>query len=87
VVVVGVSPACRSTLVSFLAVFSIPPIPGPGYEYIGPSDSFDESDTCKCNTVTYSLLSACASCQGGTWLMYHHSSYCTFVNPHSHIRH
>ncbi|KZV73402.1 hypothetical protein PENSPDRAFT_296670 [Peniophora sp. CONT] len=35
--------------------------------YGGPTD---DSDPCECNTVFYSLISACAGCQGGTWDQY-----------------
>ncbi|KAN0119095.1 hypothetical protein V8E52_004542 [Russula decolorans] len=41
----------------------------PGYHYTGPSD-YDDSDLCKCNTVTYSLLSACVACQEEEWISY-----------------
>ncbi|KAN0119069.1 hypothetical protein V8E52_004516 [Russula decolorans] len=37
--------------------------------YTGPSD-YDDSDLCKCNTVTYSLLSACVACQEEEWISY-----------------
>jgi len=35
--------------------------------YIGPTGPDDASDTCKCSTVVYSLMSACSACQGGLW--------------------
>src|SRR5712691_3274444 len=53
---------------SSLAAFTVPQLP-PGYEYSGPSGNGD-SDLCKCNTVTYSLLSACDACQGEQWISY-----------------
>jgi hypothetical protein len=56
---------CR--LISFPA-FSIKAL-APGYHYTGPSD-YDDSDLCKCNTVTYSLLSACVACQEEEWISY-----------------
>ncbi|KAH9973130.1 hypothetical protein BGW80DRAFT_1560735 [Lactifluus volemus] len=43
----------------------IPAIP-PGYSYSGPR--VNDGITCKCSTVVYSLLSACAACQGGSWI-------------------
>jgi len=46
--------------------FAVPPL-APGYEYTGPSGNGD-ADLCKCNTVTYSLLSACDACQGELWV-------------------
>ncbi|KAI0245120.1 hypothetical protein BJV78DRAFT_1268149, partial [Lactifluus subvellereus] len=39
--------------------------PESGWSYIGPS-GVDDGDLCKCNTVTYSLLSACDACQQET---------------------
>jgi hypothetical protein len=56
---------CR--LVSF-AAFTVPALP-PGYEYSGP-DVPDGTDLCECNTVVYSLLSACDACQGSDWFKY-----------------
>ena len=41
----------------------------PGYHYTGPSE-YDDTDMCSCNTVTYSLLSACVACQGEEWISY-----------------
>jgi hypothetical protein len=45
---------------------------GPGQWY--PASTYsqveDHSDGCACNTVVYSLLSACGACQGGRWLTY-----------------
>ena len=51
---------------SSLAVFTVPVLPF-GYEYGGPSGS-DDSDLCKCNTVTYALISACDACQQEPWI-------------------
>jgi hypothetical protein len=47
--------------------FSVPALQ-PGYEYTGPS--IDDYNLCKCNTVVYSLLSACDACQGAEWISY-----------------
>ncbi|KAF8491361.1 hypothetical protein F5888DRAFT_1736754 [Russula emetica] len=55
----------------------------PGNHYTGPSD-YEDTDLCKCNTVTYSLLSACVACQGEEWISwpkYMHN--CTKVLPSS----
>ena len=41
----------------------------PGYSYTGPS-GVDDSNLCKCNTVAYSLISACDACQGAQWITY-----------------
>ncbi|KAI6128276.1 hypothetical protein EDD17DRAFT_846712 [Pisolithus thermaeus] len=38
----------------------------PGNEYSCPSGN--NANACTCNTVTYSLLSACAACQNGTYV-------------------
>ncbi|KAL0066468.1 hypothetical protein AAF712_006511 [Marasmius tenuissimus] len=35
-----------------------------GHQYLGPS--IDAANSCECNTVTYSLMSACGLCQNGT---------------------
>lgn len=43
--------------------FTIPQL-APGNHYTGPSGN----DLCQCNTVIYSLISACAGCQNGTWM-------------------
>jgi len=65
--------------------YTIDPLPA-GYHYVPDSHS---TDTCLCNTVAYSLLSACEGCQGGVWDTYlTYSSNCTtllgagnFPNP------
>ncbi len=55
---------------SSLAAFTVSTLPW-GYEYSGPDGSSgDDSDLCKCNTVTYSLLSACDLCQGEWFISY-----------------
>ncbi|KAI0032210.1 hypothetical protein K488DRAFT_86078 [Vararia minispora EC-137] len=39
--------------------------------YTGPSAANnDTTDLCKCNSVFYSLISACGGCQGGSWVPY-----------------
>jgi len=53
----------------------------PGGMYIGPS-SPDSWAWCKCSTVAYSLVSACGSCQGGSWYTWpQYSTNCTSI-PH-----
>ncbi|KAH9955186.1 hypothetical protein BGW80DRAFT_375934 [Lactifluus volemus] len=46
---------------------SIPPL-SPGSTYSGTTGSSYDGPTCMCSTVVYSLLSACAACQGGSWI-------------------
>ncbi|KAI0246209.1 hypothetical protein BJV78DRAFT_1256868, partial [Lactifluus subvellereus] len=48
--------------------FSIAPLDS-GYSYTGPS-GVDDGNLCKCNTVTYSLISACDACQSETWITF-----------------
>ncbi|KAF8477806.1 hypothetical protein DFH94DRAFT_855025 [Russula ochroleuca] len=51
----------------------------PGNAYSGPSGS-DDSNLCKCNTIAYSLLSACDACQGAEWISWtEYISNCTEV--------
>jgi len=47
-------------------VFTIPDLL-PGDSYIGPTGPSDAGDLCKCNTVVYSLMSACDACQDALW--------------------
>lgn len=55
--------------------FTLPPL-GNGYAY-GPTLG---TDPCVCNTVTYSLLSACQGCQGDKWFTYSaFTTNCTMV--------
>jgi hypothetical protein len=54
-------------LITFVA-FTIDALP-PGYMYYGPNGA-DDSNLCKCNTVAYSLMSACGGCQGAEWVTY-----------------
>jgi hypothetical protein len=59
--------------------FTINALPGPSYSYSGPSGS-DDTDLCKCNTIAYSLLSACDACQGAEWISWAEYKYnCTTV--------
>ncbi|KAI0247545.1 hypothetical protein BJV78DRAFT_909637 [Lactifluus subvellereus] len=62
-------------------VFTIPPLP-PGDSYTGPTGPGDAADLCKCNTVVYSLMSACDACQGAMWLPWETwTRNCTAVDP------
>ncbi|KAI0064538.1 hypothetical protein BV25DRAFT_1989821 [Artomyces pyxidatus] len=55
----------------------------PDHEYTGPSGP-DDGDMCKCNTVAYSLISACDACQGAAWIQWSEWSLnCTSVAPPS----
>ncbi|KAI9508314.1 hypothetical protein F5148DRAFT_1284250 [Russula earlei] len=52
-----------------------------GNHYTGPSGS-DATDMCECNSVFYSLLSACSGCQKGIWIPYGQwSENCSAVEP------
>jgi hypothetical protein len=64
------------------AEFTIPQLVA-GNHYSGPSDS-SVTDTCECNTVYYSLISACAGCQRGIWLSYalYQASPALFIVTH-----
>jgi hypothetical protein len=59
-----------TTLVSSpLVAFTLSPIVG-DQEYRGPHGGSDNRNLCLCNTLIYSLISACGGCQGGTWQPY-----------------
>ncbi|KAH9014362.1 hypothetical protein EDB83DRAFT_2321509 [Lactarius deliciosus] len=56
----------------------------PGSSYTGPSNDTDDVNPCKCNTVTYNLISACDACQGSTWKTWSEYSFnCTSTLPPS----
>ena len=55
-------------LLSFSA-YTVPSLQ-PGYHYIGPTGGAQAGDLCVCNTITYSLMSACDGCQGSDWIAY-----------------
>ncbi|KAH9961981.1 hypothetical protein BC827DRAFT_1383744 [Russula dissimulans] len=44
-----------------------------GHSYFGPL--YGESTSCQCNTVVYSLVSACGACQGSTWITWSQWSF------------
>ncbi|KZV73404.1 hypothetical protein PENSPDRAFT_682885 [Peniophora sp. CONT] len=69
--------ACNNGVANITALID----PEGGSVYTGPS-GIDNGDICKCNTVGYSIISACAGCQGGSWLPY--SAFvqnCTATSP------
>ncbi|KAF8477808.1 hypothetical protein DFH94DRAFT_755939 [Russula ochroleuca] len=49
--------------------FDISPLLDTKHSYTGPSGN-DDSDLCKCNTIAYSLISACDACQGSEWISF-----------------
>ena len=63
-----------------LAGYSMNPLQ-PGYGYTGPTGAtaVNVSNICKCNTVTYSLLSACDACQGIYWFRFDFHAH--FLKP------
>ncbi|KAH9995304.1 hypothetical protein BJV77DRAFT_239913 [Russula vinacea] len=62
--------------------FTIEPLQ-PGDMYRGPQGE-DDANLCKCSTVGYSLISACAGCQGGRWVGWlEFSINCTKILPPS----
>ncbi|KAH9970053.1 hypothetical protein BJV74DRAFT_867515 [Russula compacta] len=64
--------------------FTINPLPAPGYVYSGPTEAFDDGNMCKCNTISYSLISACDACQGSSWTSWtEYSVNCTKPLPPS----
>ena len=64
---VCLAPASLVVLISF-AAFTVDALPA-GYHYAGPTTS-QATDLCQCNTVAYSLLSACDACQGADFVSY-----------------
>jgi len=62
--------------------FTIQQIPEKGH-CDGPTKS-DAGDICRCNSVYYSLISACVGCQKGVWISYEQwHANCTNVSPMS----
>jgi hypothetical protein len=52
------------------AAWTIDPLQ-PGFHYLGPNGIDDGNfQLCMCNTVVYSLLSACDACQSEPWVSY-----------------
>jgi hypothetical protein len=58
----------RGNLADTSPEFTIPQL-AQGNHYTGPSGS-DAGDICRCNSVYYSLISACIGCQKGIWISY-----------------
>jgi hypothetical protein len=52
------------------AEYSLKSLPT-GYKYTGAYGNAD-ADLCYCNTVAYSLFSACGACQGQEWVVCGH---------------
>ncbi|EKM82551.1 hypothetical protein AGABI1DRAFT_125014 [Agaricus bisporus var. burnettii JB137-S8] len=51
-----------------------------GFSYIGPTQL--NQNSCRCSTVYYSLLSACAACQGEQWINWTiYKANCSAVYP------
>ena len=66
----GLTVCWKWLMIAVYAVFKLPALP-PDFVYYGPSNYTTEGDVdCICNTVFYSLLSACAYCQGRDWIPY-----------------
>ncbi|KAJ4497937.1 hypothetical protein C8R41DRAFT_916962 [Lentinula lateritia] len=65
--------------------YKVVALPDIDTEYLGPS--IDAANPCQCNTVVYSLMSACALCQNGTtitwseWITNCAPIYTTFPKP------
>ncbi|KXN92203.1 hypothetical protein AN958_08656 [Leucoagaricus sp. SymC.cos] len=58
-------------------VFTLTPLE-PGFVYLGPSKITQNS--CRCSSVYYSMLSACAACQDSNWLDWNqYDGNCTTV--------
>jgi len=72
-----------ATLVStcYGGTFSFAPLPF-SWKYSGPPSG--QSNLCQCNTVVYSLISACGGCQGSSWISWPQWSYnCSSTAPPS----
>ena len=59
---------CMGIALSSTAVWTFEPLPT-GYHYGGPNDYW-RTDLCMCNSILYSLVSACDACQGDPWSTY-----------------
>lgn len=60
----------------------------PGLSPGGTYGDASKIDLCECNTVVYSLLSACEACQGGKWPYYkEYVKYCDKVLPPTRFPH
>ena len=71
---------CNSCRLASFSAFTINALT-PGYSYMGPdAGTIDASNMCKCNTITYSLISACDACQGAEWTRYDYSHRCYLLD-------
>jgi len=78
--VVSVYHACTSLAVSSLIAFTVYTLT-PGSIYGGPS-GIDIFNLCKCNTIVYSLMSACEACQEDPWETWSdYSDSCSKILP------
>jgi hypothetical protein len=68
----------RALRCCLLEDYTLIPLP-PGYSYFGPDGPANDI-LCYCNTVEYSLISACAACQGEEWIM------CGYIVSSSQLR-
>ncbi|KAI0259720.1 hypothetical protein BC834DRAFT_603874 [Gloeopeniophorella convolvens] len=63
-------------------LFTIPPLLNSSRTYVGPTSA--NANICSCNTVVYSLISACSACQGATPVsLSSWTSGCSAVSPPS----
>ena len=65
-------------MITWYLVTEVPAVPA-GNHYLGPNAS--DADPCRCSSVTYSMISACAGCQDRTyidWITW--SQNCTTVS-------
>ncbi|KAM5540813.1 hypothetical protein V8D89_005457 [Ganoderma adspersum] len=72
---------CSSPSNSFVS-----PLPH-GYHYVTPLNSSDSATPCRCNTVLFSTMSACATCQGEgdyiiPWLTYSQNCANTYIEKY-----
>ncbi|KAF8477810.1 hypothetical protein DFH94DRAFT_855028 [Russula ochroleuca] len=64
--------------------FTVAPLASSSQAYPGPTGGSDDADLCLCNTITYSLLSACDACQGSEWVSWAtYKTNCTSVQAAS----
>jgi hypothetical protein len=66
-----------------LSEYTLLPL-SPGYVYYGPWGDAD-ADLCYCNTVGYSIFSACGACQGQEWITCGHYIFLTFGGLSSYL--
>ncbi|KAM5540811.1 hypothetical protein V8D89_005455 [Ganoderma adspersum] len=59
----------------------------PGFHYNTPLNSSDSATPCRCNTVLFSTIAACATCQGGEddivpWILYSQNCSSVFIQTY-----